>query len=187
MPKYLHWQSSPEAEFLDEIQTKFLRVFLLIIHSRTGLPWDFYFYKLTQPLTVSVKEKGGKPDRKLYPLPYGLRNPYINLKFETLKIMPRNLKEIVLSWIRPQVAFFSNYFYVYIWSHLILILWKWKIIELQLDSTYDQGIDPSISNEFNQVYRFGHSLVPAVYNPQGTWRPNLVWSFLGGPPVRCKE
>jgi hypothetical protein len=23
-----------------------------------------------------VKEKGGKPDRKPYPLPYGLRNPY---------------------------------------------------------------------------------------------------------------
>jgi hypothetical protein len=28
------------------------------------------------------KEKGGKPDRKPYPLPYGLRNPYINLKSE---------------------------------------------------------------------------------------------------------
>jgi hypothetical protein len=27
-----------------------------------------------------VKEKGGKPDRKPYPLPYGLRNPYGNLK-----------------------------------------------------------------------------------------------------------
>ncbi len=46
------------------------------------MPWDFYFFKLTQPLTVStvqllytVKEKGGKPDRKLYPLPYGLCNP----------------------------------------------------------------------------------------------------------------
>jgi hypothetical protein len=45
------------------------------------------FFKLTQPLTVSrvqllytVKEKGGKPDRKPYPLPYDLRNPYRNLK-----------------------------------------------------------------------------------------------------------
>jgi hypothetical protein len=28
------------------------------------------------------KEKGGKPDRKPYPLPYGLRNPYRNLKSE---------------------------------------------------------------------------------------------------------
>jgi hypothetical protein len=36
----------------------------------------------------TVKEKGGKPDRKPYPLSYGLRNPYRN------KSMPRNLKEI---------------------------------------------------------------------------------------------
>jgi hypothetical protein len=42
-----------------------------------------------QPLTVStvqllytVKVKGGKPDRKPYPLPYGLRNPHKNLKSE---------------------------------------------------------------------------------------------------------
>jgi hypothetical protein len=42
-----------------------------------------------QPLTVSrvqilytVKQKGGKYDRKPYPLPYGLRNPYRNLKSE---------------------------------------------------------------------------------------------------------
>ncbi len=56
----------------------------------TALPWDFYFFKLTQPLTVSwvqllftVNEKGGEPDdRKPYPLLYGLANPYINLKSE---------------------------------------------------------------------------------------------------------
>ncbi len=66
----------------------------------TALPWDFYFFKLTQPLmyffkvtqplsyfyssgTVqyTVKEKGGKPG-KPYPLPYGWRNPYRNLKSE---------------------------------------------------------------------------------------------------------
>jgi hypothetical protein len=42
-----------------------------------------------QPLTVStvqllytVKEKGGKPNIKPYLLPYGLRNPYRNLKSE---------------------------------------------------------------------------------------------------------
>jgi hypothetical protein len=29
-----------------------------------------------------VKEKGGKPDRKPNLLPYGLRNPYKNLKPE---------------------------------------------------------------------------------------------------------
>ncbi len=53
------------------------------------MPWDFYFFKLTQPLTVStvqllytMKEKKGKPDRKSYPRPYGLRNLYRNLKSE---------------------------------------------------------------------------------------------------------
>jgi hypothetical protein len=42
-----------------------------------------------QPFTVStvqllhiVKEKGGIADRKPYSLPYGLRNPYINIKSE---------------------------------------------------------------------------------------------------------
>ncbi len=54
-----------EEEFLDKIQTKFLRVFLHAIHCH--LSWDYYFFKLTQPLKVSkvqllhtVKEKGGK-------------------------------------------------------------------------------------------------------------------------------
>jgi hypothetical protein len=46
---------------------------LLLTVISTALPWDFYFIKLTQPLTVSVKEKGGKPDRKPYPLYYMVR------------------------------------------------------------------------------------------------------------------
>jgi hypothetical protein len=75
--------STPEADLFDEIQTKVFRVFLHAIHSHlsTALPGDFCFFKLTQPLPVSsvqslytVKEKGGKYDRKPYPLPYGLRN-----------------------------------------------------------------------------------------------------------------
>jgi hypothetical protein len=41
-----------------------------------------YFFKLIQPLTVSVYDKGGKPDIKPYPIPFGLRNPYRNLKSE---------------------------------------------------------------------------------------------------------
>jgi hypothetical protein len=66
---------------LDEIQTK---VFLLVIHSHhNSFALKLYFFKLTQPLTVSVKEKGGKPERKPYPLPCGLRNPYRNLKSES--------------------------------------------------------------------------------------------------------
>jgi hypothetical protein len=47
------------------------------------------FFKFTQPLAVSavqllntVKEKGGKPDRTPHHLPYGLRNPYRNLKYD---------------------------------------------------------------------------------------------------------
>jgi hypothetical protein len=32
--------------------------------------------------SASVKETGGKPDRKSYPLPYGLRNLHRNLKSE---------------------------------------------------------------------------------------------------------
>jgi hypothetical protein len=58
---------SAEAEFLDEIQTK---VFSQSPLHSTALPWDFYFFKLTEPLTAStlllytVKEKVGKPDMK---------------------------------------------------------------------------------------------------------------------------
>jgi hypothetical protein len=62
----------------------------------------------TQPLTVSTvcyyslsKEKGGKPNRKPHPHPCGLRNPYRNLMY--LKIMARNLKEIVRSGISASV------------------------------------------------------------------------------------
>jgi hypothetical protein len=61
---------------------------LLFKVTYTALPWHFYFFKLTQPLTVStvqllytVKEKGGKPDRKTIPLPCGL-SPYRNFKSE---------------------------------------------------------------------------------------------------------
>ncbi len=67
--EYLKLQ--PEAKFLDEIEKS-----LLFTFSSTALPWYFYFFKLTQPLTVSsvqllhtVKEKRGKPDRKPYFLP----------------------------------------------------------------------------------------------------------------------
>jgi hypothetical protein len=65
---------------LDEIQTKVFRIFLLVICSHLySLALRFSFL---QTQATSVKEKGGKPDRKQYPLPYGLRNPYRNLKSE---------------------------------------------------------------------------------------------------------
>ncbi len=43
-----------------------------------------YFFKLTKPLTYFYSKlgKGGKPNRKPYPLPYGLRNSHRNLKSE---------------------------------------------------------------------------------------------------------
>ncbi len=57
--------------------------FLLGIHSH------LYRFDLTPPLSVSrgqllytVNEKGGKPDKKTIPLPYGLINPYRNLMSE---------------------------------------------------------------------------------------------------------
>jgi hypothetical protein len=86
---------------LDEIQTK-VGVFLLAIQSCLySFALRFIFL---QSLTVSKvhlmytdNDKGGKPDRKPYTLPYDLRNPYLNLKSETLKIMPRNLNEVVRS------------------------------------------------------------------------------------------
>jgi hypothetical protein len=83
-----------------KIQTKVLRVpSLLFTVTFTALPRDLYFFKITQTLmyffiltqpltyfyisvTVHCKGEGGKPHRKPYPLPYGLKNPYRNLKSE---------------------------------------------------------------------------------------------------------
>ncbi len=49
-----------ETEFLDKIQTKSKEFSsLLFTVTSTALPWDLYFFKLPQPLTVSVNEKGG--------------------------------------------------------------------------------------------------------------------------------
>jgi hypothetical protein len=41
-------------------------------------------------------EKVGKPDTKLYPLPYGLRNPYRNLKSENSQDYGQKLNGIEL-------------------------------------------------------------------------------------------
>jgi hypothetical protein len=48
-------------------------------------------------LLYTVKEKGGELDTKIYPLPYGLRNPYRSLKSENSQDYALNLNEIVLS------------------------------------------------------------------------------------------
>jgi hypothetical protein len=54
---YNYDSGGAEAEFMDKIQTKVLRVFLVAIHSHlsTALPLDIYFFKLTQSLTYFFK------------------------------------------------------------------------------------------------------------------------------------
>ncbi len=57
--------ATPGAEFLDEIQTKAVWVFLLVIHSHLySFALDFYFFKLTQPLTVFCKGERRKTWKK---------------------------------------------------------------------------------------------------------------------------
>jgi hypothetical protein len=68
---------------MDEIQTKVVRIFLLAIESHLySFALRFLFlqthatsYCFFSALLYTVKEKGGKPDRKPHLLPYGLRNP----------------------------------------------------------------------------------------------------------------
>jgi hypothetical protein len=82
--------SSPEAKFLDEIQTKGFSSLLIHCHVYSFAlrflflqthATSYYFYtKVTVHCTV--KKKGGKPERKAYLLPYVLRNPYRNLMSE---------------------------------------------------------------------------------------------------------
>jgi hypothetical protein len=89
-----------EAKFLDEIQTKDLRIFLLAIQSHLySFALRFLFlqtygtsYSFCSALLYTVKEKGGKPDRKPHPLP---RNSYRNLKSENSQnYAPKNPKKL---------------------------------------------------------------------------------------------
>ncbi len=91
----------PEAEF----QTKFLRVLLLLLtplqfflkisissNSRNLLGISSHSHNLlhisTVKLLYTVKEKGGKSDRKLYLLPYSLRKPDKDQVWELSKLCP---------------------------------------------------------------------------------------------------
>jgi hypothetical protein len=51
-------------------------------------------YSLYSALLYTLKEKGGKPDRKPHPLAYGLRNLYRNLKFENSQDNPETSKKL---------------------------------------------------------------------------------------------
>ncbi len=94
----------PEAEFLNEIQTKVWRVFLLVTSQspHTALPWHFHFFKLTQLLTVFLKEKGEKPDKNPYPLPLWLKKAMQKRHVWKLsRLCPEtSIKLSVHSWIR---------------------------------------------------------------------------------------
>jgi hypothetical protein len=66
----------PEAEFLEEIQTKVLRVFLFAIHTflATALPWGFSsnsrnLSQFIVQLLYTVKEKGGNLIENYTPFP----------------------------------------------------------------------------------------------------------------------
>jgi hypothetical protein len=93
-----------EAKLLDEIQKKVLRIFLLAIHGHLySFALRFLFLKIMQPLTyfyssftVHCKGDKRKTDRKPYPLPYGLRNPYRNLKSESLKLCPETSTKLLV-------------------------------------------------------------------------------------------
>jgi hypothetical protein len=91
-----------EAEFLDEIRTKVLRVFHVAIHrhlysfafeisisSNSRNLLRFLQFTEFSYRAVTVKETRGKPDRKPYPLFYGLKNPYSNLKSENSQDYPQ--------------------------------------------------------------------------------------------------
>jgi hypothetical protein len=78
---------------LDEIQTKVLRVFVLVLQNYLhSFALRFLFlqthatsYSFFSALLYTVKEKVGKPERKPHPLPYGLRN----LKSENSRLCPK--------------------------------------------------------------------------------------------------
>ncbi len=77
---------------LDKSLKSFLPCYSQSAVTSTDLPFDLYFFKLTQPqflqfsfCTVNRKGEVRKAclrDRKPYPVPHGLRNPYRNLKSE---------------------------------------------------------------------------------------------------------
>ncbi len=79
-----------QYRFLDEIQTKVLKFssLLFTVTVPLQLSCEFLFlhikslYSFYSSITVHWKETGGEPDRKPYPLLYGLTNPYIYLKSE---------------------------------------------------------------------------------------------------------
>ncbi len=89
-----------EAELLDEIQTKVLRVLLLVIHSHPStalLEISISSNSLNLLQFLYSKGERRKTDRKPYLLPYGLRIHTETSSLRTLESMTRNLNDTVSS------------------------------------------------------------------------------------------
>jgi hypothetical protein len=78
-----------------------LRVFLLAILSHLFalrflfLPTHATSCNFFSALLYTVKDKGGKPDRKPHPLSYGLKNPNRNVKSgELSRVFPETSKKL---------------------------------------------------------------------------------------------
>ncbi len=112
------------------------------------MPWDFYFFKLTQPLThffklmqsltdffklmqlltylyssvtvYTVKEKVGKPDKNHTPFPMVSEIHTETSSLRTLKKLPRNLKELYVHEFGFRYVLFQHTFSV---SVNFLSLW----------------------------------------------------------------
>jgi hypothetical protein len=84
----------PVAEFLDEIQTEVSKRFppcysqpplQLCLEISVSSNSRNLLLSTVLVTVYTVSEKGGKPDRKPYYLPYGLRNSYRKLKSENFQ------------------------------------------------------------------------------------------------------
>jgi hypothetical protein len=104
-PQGANSRIKPEAEFWDKIQTKVLRVFLVTVTQQLCL--EIYISSnshnllciSTVQLLYTIKEKGGKPDRKPCPVPFVIRNPHRNLKSENCQHYAQKPQRNC-SWIR---------------------------------------------------------------------------------------
>ncbi len=110
---YLDLGPHTEAEFLDEIQKKVFRVFLLLfIATSTALPWHLIssnshnlFNSFYSSLLFTVKEKGAKPDGKPCLLLYGsIQKPQV---WQLSRLYPETSTKLYVNefgfrrWIMP--------------------------------------------------------------------------------------
>ncbi len=82
-PAWVDWGGvSPEAEFLDEIQTNFLRVSSLLFRVISKAhSWDFYFFKVIDSQHLCVRRMRTQEEQRSWPL-------WSNSNSESLKYFP---------------------------------------------------------------------------------------------------